>query len=167
MLERRWQYIAGGYPRRSFAGLMALYETNYARLQKLVPHLHTIRGPEAASSAGALDLYLEVLDRTRYTTTLSLTYYFRHDGESVAEPDARIRIYHDARMAEVLGCRDHRTGVRAGGVAGSAGLMLARRWEVNLFLEKWLNYCLRQDYDFRPTPRLLPGAAELELLDGA
>jgi len=146
-MEQHWQYLAGGYPRRTFAGLMALYETNYARLLALVPHLHilpTSGAPQVAPQAGGSpDLHLTVLERTRYTTTLLLTYYFRHGWEPVADPDARLRVYHDARVVEVLSCRDGRAP-RSGARSG-----LMHRWQANLFLEKWLNYCLRQGHHFR------------------
>jgi uncharacterized protein YqiB (DUF1249 family) len=148
-MEQHWQYLAGGYPRRTFAGLMALYEANYARLLALVPHLHTIPtagAPQVAPQVdGSPDLHLTVLERTRYTTVLLLTYYFRHDGDPVPDPDARLRVYHDARVVEVLSCRDGRAP-RSGARSG-----LMHRWQANLFLEKWLNYCLRQGHRFRPS----------------
>ncbi|GBE11541.1 putative dehydrogenase [bacterium BMS3Bbin12] len=150
-MEQHWQYLAGGYPRRTFAGLMALYETNYARLLALVPHLHIIPASGAPQVApqvdGSPDLHLTVLERTRYTTILLLTYYFRHrnGGDPVADPDARLRVYHDARLVEVLSCRDGRAP-RSGARSG-----LMHRWQANLFLEKWLNYCLCQGHRFRPS----------------
>ncbi len=161
-MDRRWQYIAGGYPRRTFAALMSLYEANYARLLALVPHLHTIAAcaaPQVAAHAeGTPDLYLEVLERTRYTTTLLLTYYFTHDGGRVAEPDARVRVYHDARLVEVLSCRDGRSpGARTADTAD----VLPERWEANLFLEKWLNYSLEQGRRFRPAARAAVPAGAL------
>lgn len=161
-MERRWQYIAGGYPRRTFAGLMALYESNYARLLALVPHLHTIAvigsdhaaGIAAGVAAGivsqvdgALDLHLAVLERTPYTTIVLLTYHLGHEGQGVAEPNARLRVYHDARLVEVLSCR----GARGSDARAPSALMA--RWHANLFLEKWLNYCLRQGHRFHPGAR--------------
>ncbi|HEB80800.1 MAG TPA: DUF1249 domain-containing protein [Chromatiales bacterium] len=141
---------------------MALYEANYVRLLALVPHLHTIPATGASQVApqvdGSPDLYLTVLERTRYTTIFRLTYYFRHGGDPVADPDARLRVYHDARLVEVLSCRDGRAP-RPG-----ARLGLMHRWQANLFLEKWLNYCLRQGHCFRPSAH---AAAPVHVLSDA
>ena len=58
---------------RSFVGLMALYESNYLRLLRLVPELGRRDGCFRSRVAGDCDLHLEILDRSRYTVTLSLT----------------------------------------------------------------------------------------------
>ena len=66
---------------RSFVGLMALYESNYLRLIQLVPELDRLDGCFRSRVAGDCDLYVEILERSRYTVTLSLTYHFEHREE--------------------------------------------------------------------------------------
>lgn len=137
---------------RSFAGLMAVYESNYRRLMLLAPGLD---GLERAVSRvpGCLDLHLRVLERHRYTTFLHLTYWFEQpDGGVRPDPDLHIRMYHDARLAEVHSClRPQRRGGEADGCS------LARRWQMNRFLEKWLAYCLAQGHGFPPAGRTVAG----------
>ena len=54
-------------------------------------------------------MHLRLHERSRYTTTLTLTYLFDEGGMAVSDPDLQIRIYHDARLAEVQACaRWHR-----------------------------------------------------------
>ena len=62
--------------RRTLASLIDLYESNYYRLLRLVPELGSLEGTVVSRVAGALDLYLTVHERQRYTTTFSLTYRF-------------------------------------------------------------------------------------------
>src|SRR5690606_40648131 len=82
---------------RSFTGRMTLYESKYIRLKRLVGDPRAMRGALVSCLADEPVLHLQVLEQTRYTTVLLLTYRF--DGAG-AEPDLRVRIYHDARMAE-------------------------------------------------------------------
>ena len=132
----------------TFAALMEMYEENYLALRRLCPDLREL--PEAAVSRvnGALDLHLELQERTRYTTTLRLTYVFEDAGEQHLRPDLRIRLFHDARQAEVLGryCRQSGRDLMIDSLTGQAGL--GCRWRHNRFLYKWLRYCLRQGHRF-------------------
>src|ERR1044072_8535974 len=88
----------------SFVSLMSLYESNYIRLAWLVPDLHTVEGSHVSRVAGDCALHLAVDERARYTTTFRLTYVFDDAGAPLADPDLQIRVYHDARLAEVQAC---------------------------------------------------------------
>ena len=61
---------------RDIASLISLYEANHARLLRLVPDLDHFENPVVSRVAGTPDLYLGVLERRPYTTTLGLTYRF-------------------------------------------------------------------------------------------
>ena len=133
-----------------FAGLMELYEQNYMRLRRLVPDLSAI-GPVAVSRAsGALDLHLRIIERCKYTTTLTLTYQFQDELGWSPAPDLQARIYHDAQAAEVIAC-GRLKGVRsAESDRRHNQYSLAEKWQINRFLQKWLGYCLRQGHGFPP-----------------
>ena len=60
---------------QSFLGLMALYESNYLRLHQLIPELERLDGYYRSCVAGACDLHIEIIERSRYTVTLSLSYF--------------------------------------------------------------------------------------------
>ena len=87
---------------RGFVSLMDMYENNYIRLRRLIPDLAKSPGSAISHLPGCLSLHMTVLERTRFTTTIYLTYYFEEATKSVAEPALTIRLYHDAHQAEVL-----------------------------------------------------------------
>ncbi len=140
-------------PARTLGTLIAMYESNYVRIMRLAPELDDIGGTVVSRVAGALDLYLSVLERFKYTTTVSLTYRFDEDplgkdGCFVFEPRARIRIYHDARAVEVLSHCRRRASRQTRPWRRGHMPELDRKWELNRFLQKWLGFCMRQGHLF-------------------
>ena len=134
----------------SFAGLMEMYEANYIRVRKLCGNKDAMPSVAVSRIAKGMDLYLQVLEQTKYTATIALTYYFA-DSKSgfLAYPDLKLRIYYDALQAEVL-CQSYRRqknpNFRAFNHAVSPSLL--KRWRMNRFLFKWLSYCDRQGHSF-------------------
>lgn len=115
---------------KSFVGLMALYESNYLRLKQLIPEIEQLDGCYRSRVAGDCDLYVDILERCRYTVTLLLTYRFNDGGERVANPDMAVRVYLDGRLAEAR-CLCER---------------LETRWKRNVVLNKWLEYLTDQGH---------------------
>lgn len=135
----------------SFRGLMAIYESNWRRLLRLVGADRLRRLPDEVVSAvpGDLDLHLLVQERSPYTTTFRLTYFFDLAGEDDADPDLLVRVYHDACLAEALACRRiHHRHRLLGRFAIDARNELERRWQRNILLNKWLEYCLERGHSF-------------------
>lgn len=131
---------------------MSIYECNYIRLRQLIPDLAAVGEGGRSLAPGALDLHLTVGERNRYTTTLTLTYRFEDaDGEFLA-PDIQVRIYHDARLAEVVSCGRRRGRRDAAYDSWRRDYTLDDKWRINRFLQKWLGYCLRQGHRFRCGP---------------
>jgi uncharacterized protein YqiB (DUF1249 family) len=92
-----------------------------------------------------MDLYLEVLEQTPYTTCVHLTYYFQHQDQGAhPDPDATLRVYHDSGQVEVLDLRQQALPLSRGGDQAA----LAQKWRVSLFLSKWLAYCVQQGHRF-------------------
>lgn len=132
----------------SFVSLMSLYESNYIRLSWLVPNLSTVEGALVSNVDGDCPLHLVLRERSRYTTTVSLTYLFEDEGLVVADPDLQIRIYHDARLAEVQSCaRWHRHSVLES-LRSQFVRDLGDRWLRNIMLNKWLDYCIERGHRF-------------------
>lgn len=135
----------------SFGGLMALYESNYIKLDHLLGESRTGDVQAVSRTPGDLPLYLtqEAQDSQRYTQDLRLTYLFRNSGPAVADPDLRVRIYLDARVAEVRGWAvHHRHGVLLH-LRRCYGRELDRRWARNMMLSKWLDYLLERGHSFQ------------------
>lgn len=133
-------------PARSFASLMELYENNYIYVRRLVPQIDALEPQEVSQVASAVDLHLGVLDRARYTTTLSLTHCF-DEGER-RSPDLLVRVYHDARTAEAMPSAGLERFDLWGDESTPAAGSLRWRWEVNRFLNRWLRYCLGEGHHF-------------------
>ena len=128
---------------RTFSGLMDLYEQNYIRLKKIVPDLN-IADEMISISDGHLDLYLSVTERCKFTTMFRMTYQLKQGDKVTYEPDMQIRIYHDARIAEVQNRLDrNHQRIFSGG-------SLDHKWKMNRFLYKWLGYCIFQGHYFHP-----------------
>ena len=111
---------------QSFVALMALYESNYLRLGWLAGNPCALADAAVSRVDGDCDLNLRTVDRSRYTTTIELTY------APLALPDLRVRVYHDAHVAEAQG----------------AGDGTQERWARNMLLNKWLEYCADRGHRF-------------------
>jgi uncharacterized protein YqiB (DUF1249 family) len=130
---------------RGFVSLMDLYENNYMRLRRLIPDLHSLPDNSISHLPGCLSLHLTVLERTKFTTTLYLTYYFEESTKSVAEPALTIRLYRDAHQAEVLTGHLQHGRKQYDHIPEKA---IKIKWKLNRFLYKWLGYCLYLGHGF-------------------
>lgn len=136
---------------RSFAGLMTLYESNHVRLKQLLGNLKRLPDQAVSTSERDLDLHLRVEERSRYTTVLHMTYWFDDTAaEHVADPDLRLCIYHDARLAETVSCTDAPRHAALRGVWRRGDSEMEQRWTRNVLLNKWLEFCLDNRHTFRP-----------------
>jgi uncharacterized protein YqiB (DUF1249 family) len=131
---------------RSFVGLMALYESNYLRLLRLVPELERLDGCFRSRVAGDCELFVEILERCRYTITMSLTYRFESDEGRIADPDIKVRAYLDGRLAEAMSLGgDHRHS-KLRSLIRKSRRDLNARWRRNVILNKWLEYLSDQGH---------------------
>jgi len=128
-----------------FVSLMDMYEDNYIKLRKLIPDVQHITKSAISTSPGHLNLHLQILERSKFTTTLRLSYCFTDNGKSRLEPNLKIRIYHDAGLAEVMSGKLHHGRLVLDHLPADA---LKQKWQLNRFLSKWLKYCLRQNHGF-------------------
>jgi len=135
--------------RPTVGSLMELCEENYRALLRLIPNIERLQGELRSIRAGGMDLHLEIIEQAPYTTLLRLTYIFPyHDGQvhrdGLADPDALLRVYHDAEQVEILDLRQTNLPLHS----HYRYPALAAKWKANLFLSKWLAYCLRQGHGF-------------------
>lgn len=132
----------------SFVSLMSLYESNYIRLGWLIPRLSDIENASISNVVGDCPLHLRIDERTKYTTTLTLTYLFDDGDNQVADPDLQIRIYHDARLAEVQACARWHRHTMLEAIRSDLARALGDRWLRNVMLNKWLDYCVERGHRF-------------------
>ena len=130
----------------SFVGLMSLYESNYLRLLQLIPEIERLDGCFRSRVAGQCDLHVEVLERCRYTVTLSLTYHFETDQGGIADPDMMVRVYLDGELAESMSLGAKQRHERLRKLVSSQDRELDARWKRNIILNKWLEYLSDQGH---------------------
>ncbi|HEY5642606.1 MAG TPA: DUF1249 domain-containing protein [Woeseiaceae bacterium] len=131
---------------RSFVGLMALYESNYLRLLRLIPEIDRLDGCFRSRVAGDCDLHVEILERSRYTVTLSLTYHLEIDEGLLIDPDMTIRAYLDGMLCEAMSIGKRQLHATLRQLVNAHRQELNRRWRLNIVLNKWLEYVSDQGH---------------------
>jgi len=133
----------------SFADLMQMYESNYIRLRLLCGNIPGLSGEIISNIQGGVPISLKIVEQTRHTTTVLLTYIFDGDPDNVRRPDLLVRIYHDSRQAEVISRRCHISGAILRPWEEQVDSVLLCRWRLNRFLYKWVGYIHRQGHSFK------------------
>jgi uncharacterized protein YqiB (DUF1249 family) len=136
----------------SVGALLDMCEENYRLILRMAPDLAKFDGCYCSSAAAHQDLYLEVLEQSPYTSLVHLTYYFDHHSGQTPDPNAVLRVYHDARQLEVVDLTQRSLPTRS--LYVSPGLL--NKWKANLFVGKWLTFCLHQGHCFDEIHRSCP-----------
>lgn len=130
----------------SFVGLMSLYESNYLRLLQLIPEIDRLDGCFRSRVAEQCDLHVEIIERCRYTVTLSLTYLFDSEDGGIARPDMVIRAYLDGELAEAMSVAAEPRHEHWSKLISVHERELSARWKRNIMLNKWLEYLSDQGH---------------------
>lgn len=154
--------------------LQELQTEIFRQLQLLIPDQIAHYDSFRSQVHGSPLLRMDILERHPYTHFVRLTYQFTNTDSIEIAPDAHIRVYNDARLAEATSF-DHvqgfnRQAYRQGQAAnkspvspdglsnGSRGRLrspsswfqplqvLQRSWRQNQALDKWLSYLLHQGH---------------------
>lgn len=123
-----------------------LFEENYLHLRRLFPVFAP--GTRYLLSAGSArnTIQVRVDECGRYTTTLTLTSPFEGNEQLLPPLVLQVRVYHDARLAEVIGYQDCRH-IPPGYKASTAnGFVRDERKQVNRLLHEVLAHCRRHGY---------------------
>jgi len=131
---------------------MACCEANYARLGKLTPSLDECdqwRYLVEMAGSGSQELVIDVQERARYTTMLKVS---QQQGlQGWAGPlQLQVRLYHDARMAEVVAWREHRRVQPRYEYPNDKMYQRDEKLQLNLFLADWLSHCLSHGHMAEP-----------------
>jgi uncharacterized protein YqiB (DUF1249 family) len=140
---------------RSFVALMGLYESNYIRLGWLAGDLVALEGQHRSVVAEDCDLLLTLMDRSPYTTTVNLTYLLPGTDGDMQFPDMRVRVYHDAHLAEAHEWAGTHAQPVLKALRSHAERELDQRWARNMMLNKWLEYCVERGHRFSSATRLI------------
>jgi len=94
-------------------------------------------------------LYLNVLEQCKYTTIIDITHYLDVDGEQIPDLYMKLRICHDANVAEVITYQNQSQFFLPLYMFPNGKLLypLEKR-RVNLFFGEWLKFCISHEYQF-------------------
>ena len=126
--------------------LQEMQEEIYRQLHLLIPDGIAFADSLVSRVVGSPDLRLEVLERHNYTTFFRLTYEFREGEERNYAPDAHIRFYHDARIAEATSFNLRQGCIRTAHPSYPPRQILQQAWRRNRALDRWLDYVLKQGH---------------------
>ncbi|MGX9418558.1 DUF1249 family protein [Vibrio sp. RC27] len=130
-----------------FQDLMRVYEKNYAKLNALLPsrpQVDDVRCYQAAS----LQYQLKVTEVTKYTTLVKVC---QSDDLSVFPlPTMSVRLYHDARVAEVFETELISRVQARYDYPNSKMAQKDEKAQINRFLGDWLTFCLKHGISRAP-----------------
>ena len=133
---------------------MAECEANYVRLVKLLANQQ--QNPDGSSNEQRFMIargqqhwlhLLRVIERSPYTTTLELSR--TAVGESsvwLTLPKLTLRMYHDAKLAEVLAWEGHKRLRPRYEYPNQAMYQSDEKYQLNRFLGEWLALCLEHGH---------------------
>ncbi|MBT8047226.1 MAG: DUF1249 domain-containing protein [Xanthomonadales bacterium] len=126
--------------------LHQVQEEIYRQLHLLLPDEFAYHDSMRSRVAGSPDLRLQVLERHSYTTFFRLTYEFGEGEVRNYAPDAHIRFYHDARIAEATSFNVAQGCSRTAHPSYPVKQILQKAWRRNRALDRWLDYLLQQGH---------------------
>jgi uncharacterized protein YqiB (DUF1249 family) len=126
--------------------LQKLQTEIYRQLQLLLPDQVAHYDSFKSRVSGSPLLRMDILERHPYTHFLRLTYEFRRSEDREIAPDAHIRIYNDARLAEVTSFNPQQGFKRKAHPGYPPQHLFQRSWRLNQALDKWLSYLLHQGH---------------------
>ncbi|MFW5446620.1 MAG: DUF1249 domain-containing protein [Methylophagaceae bacterium] len=118
------------------------HEDNYQLLNLLLPKLLIEMKTYKSTIAEKPSLIIKVLNKYKYTIELEFSYLFNF-GKS---EKINIKLYQDAKVAEIVYCTNVQQFIRLMGPKICPKIHKKTRNVLNIFLNKWLNYLLKNGY---------------------
>lgn len=135
--------------KRKLRNSTELHERNFSKLKQVIPSLAHLPDAIRLQAHNNERLALEVLEKSRYTTTFSLQLQQHQHHRWLPSLHMKIRAYHDAGVAEVLAFqRFHQVQARYD-YPNPQMHQCDEKWQFNDFLSDWLDHCLRNNCIFR------------------
>lgn len=130
----------------SIKALTILCEQNYVCLSKLIPEFSVDR--EFTFLVNHDVKYdIKVLECFKYTSIVQFTQQVPYSDAAaslIQPPRLQIRLYHDAKLAEVLACQNISKIKPRYDYPNKEMMQPDEKWQVNMFLREWSELCLRQ-----------------------
>ncbi len=136
---------------------LTLCERNYAQLRFFLPGAlnpqHTSANANSGSAGDSKVIQInefegyriKLLELCKFTTTIKI----EHVSDSALgwlRPQFEVRLYHDARLAEVVSCQQVRRFKAVYDYPNLEMMQPDEKRQINLLLRDWLLLCQRQGY---------------------
>lgn len=123
-----------------------LYEDNYRKLVIMLPDIDYLEHVTLSSENHIMSVTIDVIERTKYTVLLELNAFYEGNVACLIQPTMQVRIYHDARVAEVLSVQGERR-IRPFYEYPNEGMFLPdEKQQGNKMLFEMLSFCGRNKY---------------------
>ncbi|MDO7083790.1 DUF1249 domain-containing protein [Pseudocolwellia sp. AS88] len=126
------------------ATLMNLCDVNYMLLIKLLADKEEVGQARKFFISDFLSYVVSVNEVTRYTTLVTISQDTIEVGKELSQlfqPKMVIRLYHDARMAEVITSQNIRQVKPRYDYPNSEMHLPDEKQQINMFLKEWLQLC--------------------------
>ena len=125
----------------TYSSLSEVFELNFKKISRLVPLLPAVKGDLIGIKKPSNDLYLLCHEKSKYTGTYTLTHRVNSSDGIINRPDIRFKLYFDAKLLEVDSiCKETRINSHHPLINDCSDL--AFQLELNVFMLRWLDYCL-------------------------
>jgi uncharacterized protein YqiB (DUF1249 family) len=125
------------------ANMHQVCEVNYGRLLKLLPDCDTEDLQYQFKVNASLLYTIKIIECSRYTSTLEMSQK-NQMGYEFLRPVVQVRLYHDAKMAEVISAQNIGSLKPSYQYPNTKMYQKNEKEMVNLFLAEWLQFCLTQ-----------------------
>lgn len=146
--------------RGAIRSLAPIYESNYLLMQDLVPVLPRVRVPTTLLLSEYYPrISLSILECAPYTSMAALSHSFGIcGGRLLRDMEMRLRVYHDARLLEVIAYQGRGRFAPRYPYPNEDMLSPFEKRQVNVFLGEWLRACRVHErrYDRYSGSRLSP-----------
>ena len=136
------------------AAQMAECEANYARIMQLLPDMDTVDQRQFSvdlAGSESQQFRIAVKERCKYTTMVDISRQSEHASKPWATaPSFSLRVYHDARMAEVVAFDRHRRLQAKYDYPNDNMYQRDEKSQLNTFLGEWLSHCLKYGQALTP-----------------
>ena len=125
----------------TYSSLSEVFDLNFKKISRLVPLLPSVKGDLIGIKKPSNDLYLLCHEKSKYTGNYTLTHRVNSSHGVINRPDIRFKLYFDAKLLEVDSiCKETRINSHHPLINDCSDL--AFQLELNVFMLRWLDYCL-------------------------
>lgn len=127
----------------NLATMHKVCDHNYARLLRLLPDCDTQDLNYRFAMSDQLAYQIKIIETSPYTTLLSIG-QLSDALPLFLSPSMKVRLYHDAKMAEVISAENLGTIQPSYPYPNQQMHQPNEKEMINLFLAEWLQFCVQQ-----------------------